>query len=62
MPFATDEKRALPANRKSQSCNSGRVITSAFLSVTEDDLSQQLGTALPTRLPFSPRHQTNDIV
>ena len=62
MPFATDEKRALPANRKSQSLNIGSVPASAILRLTEDDLPQQLGAAISIRLPFSPRHQPNDIV
>jgi hypothetical protein len=38
MPFANDEKRVLPANRKSQCINIVSAVASALLSLTDDDL------------------------
>ena len=38
MPFANDEKRVLPANRKNQSINIVSAVASAFLSLTDGDL------------------------
>ena len=39
MPFASDERRVLPANKKSQSLNIGSVVFSAPLSITGEDIS-----------------------
>ena len=39
MPFANDEKRVLPANRKNQSINIVSAVASAFLSVTDNELT-----------------------